>query len=125
MQLIGHPLVPTQPLYEIKKVCTIKETPSNAVLLFAYDEDLIIHCQQNKLSFALHVTSIQEAIVGNGAGASILIASYEKAQELQALADHYLFDAKIAVCLPDDQAIEDATKLGVDMAILPQGIYHT
>ena len=122
MQLIGHPLVPYKPLYEIQSIEAVATTPPNSLLLIPFKKEHILHCQQNQLSFALHVKTLKEAIIGNGAGASCLIVPYKMAKKMQALADHYLFDAKICLRIKDENAIEEAASLGVDIAILPEGI---
>lgn len=122
MQLIGHALAPYKPLFEVESIEAISSTPPNSMLLIPFKKELILHCQENDLLFALHVKSIKDSIIGNAAGASCLLVPYKMAKEIQALADHYLFDAKIALRLKDENAIEEAVTLGVDIAILPDGI---
>lgn len=122
MQLIGHSLVPYKPLFEVASIEGIALTPPNAMVLIPFKKELIMHCQNNDLAFALHVKSLKESIIANGAGASCLIIPYKMAKKIQSLADHYLFDAKIALRIKDENAIEEAASLGVDIAILPDGI---
>lgn len=122
MLLIGHRLAPFAPLYPIDTVDEIVLTPAGSTVLFEYSPDLIWHCQENRVSFALHVSSITEAIVGNSAGARLLIASSHLIPEIQELAEHYLFDAKIALMIDGEEGIALAALKRVDAAILPEGI---
>lgn len=122
MLLIGHPLVPFQPLYPIDTVDEIALTPPNSTVLFEYAPDLIWHCQENSVPFALHVSSLTEGIIGNGAGAALLIASSHLIGELQELAEHYLFDAKVALMIDEESAIAQCAQKKIDAVILPEGI---
>lgn len=122
MLLIGHKLIPFSPLYPIEAVDEIAQTPSGSTVLFEYHPELIWHCRENNISFALHVSNVTEAIIGNGAGAKLLIASMHLAIELQKLAEQYLFDAKIAVMSDEESAIAETAKHGIDALILPEGI---
>ncbi|MBN2963532.1 hypothetical protein JWV37_01970 [Sulfurospirillum sp. T05] len=122
MLLIGHRLVPFEPLYPIETADEIVLTPAGSTVLFEYSPDLIWHCQENRISFALHVSAATEAIIGNGAGAHLLIASSHLVPELQELAEHYLFDAKIALMIDSEEGIALAALKRVDAAILPEGI---
>ena len=122
MQLIGHNLVPFTPLYKIESIEDISKTPSQSTVIIHFEEELIKHCQENGVPFALHVDTITQAIIGNAAGAMMLIANNKNAKEIQSLADHYLFDAKIALIVSDEKALQESVKLGIDTAILPKGI---
>lgn len=122
MLLIGHQLIPFSPLYPIDSLDEITLTPRDSIVLFEYNPDLIWHCRENEISFALHVSNTTEGIIGNGAGAKILIASMSLAIELQKLAEHYLFDAKVAVMADEESAISEVAKHGIDALLLPEGI---
>jgi hypothetical protein len=122
MLLIGHKLIPFSPLYPIESVDEIAQTPPSSTVLFEYNPELIWHCRENSISFALHVSNVTEAVIGNGANAKLLIASMHLAIELQKLAEHYLFDSKIAVMADEEEAITDVAKHGIDALILPEGI---
>lgn len=122
MLLIGHHLIPFSPLYPIDSLDEITLTPRGSNMLFEYNPELIWHCRENEISFALHVSSVTEAIIGNGAGAKLLVASTPLATELQKLAEYYLFDAKIAVMIDDESLIPEMAKHGIDALILPEGI---
>lgn len=122
MILIGHKLIPFSPLYPIESADEIIQTPTGSTVLFEYNPELIWHCRENEISFALHVSNTTEAIIGNGSGARLLIGSMHLAIELQKLAEQYLFDSKIAVMADEEAAIADVAKHGIDALILPEGI---
>ena len=122
MQLLGHELVPYSPLYKVKSIEDISKTPAQSTVIISFDEFLIKHCQENGVPFALHVNNKNEAIIANAAGALLLLIKEDIAKEVQALADHYLFDAKVALCINQNLSLEKAIELGVDMAIFDKAI---
>jgi len=124
MILIGHKLVPYEPLYKIHNVEDIKNTKSNSVVLFDFeDEKLLEYCVDNEIPFSLHVNNLRDAIIANALSAKfILVYNQEKAVLIQNIAEEYLFDAKILLHVDDESGIESAANDGIDGIIMKCGI---
>lgn len=121
MQLLGHPLIPYTQLKSISSIDEMEER-DDTILLFEYEPKLINYANTFKRDFALHIFNQTEAIIGNGAGANILICSSKIATSIQELAEYYLFDAKVAILINKEDEISIAIDKKVDMAILPDAI---
>ncbi|CAD7288493.1 hypothetical protein [Campylobacter suis] len=117
MQLIGHPLVPYEPLKFVKYE---KDICKNCVINF--DENLIGVAQKKKVEFGLICTSISEAIIANAVGAKIIICEKNIAKNIAKLAQFYLFDSKIACFIKTDSELENLAELEVDTAIYKQAL---
>lgn len=125
MLLFGHPRIINEKFYHVNSIEAIAHTPSNACLLFSYDEEvfeLTEYAQQNALSFALDISSLTEAIIGENLDAKYLLVNDEIAKSVQTAADTYLFDAKVLVHIKDEEAIEALAEEGIDGVVFPQGI---
>jgi hypothetical protein len=125
MLLFGHPHVSNEKLYHVSSIEAIGHTPSNACLLFSYDEEvfeLISHARANGIFFALKVSNLKEAVIGENLDAKYLLLNEEICVRVQKAADNYLFDAKILVHINDEDEIEDFAEKGIDGAIFSQAI---
>lgn len=122
MQILGHPLIAYQKLYSIQKIDEIESASDEHILLFEYDSDLLRYVKENQLPFALHIFNESEAVLANALGAKILICNEKISQKIQQLAEYYMFDTKVAILINDEEEIQKAIDLRVDMAILPSAI---
>lgn len=125
MLLFGHPHIKNEKLYHVSSIEAIGHTPSNACLLFSYDEEvfeLISHARANGIAFALDVSTLKEALIGENLDAKYLLLSEEICVRVQKAADTYLFDAKILVHVDDEDEIEHFADRGIDGAIFSQAI---
>ena len=124
MILIGHKLVPYEPLYKIHNIENIKKTKPNSVVLFDFeDEELLEYCVDNEIPFSLHVNNLRDAIIANALSAKfILVYNRETAVLVQNIAEEYLFDAKILLHVNDESSIESAANDGIDGIIMKCGI---
>jgi len=125
MLLFGHPRILNEKFYHINSIEAIAHTPSNACLLFTYDEevfDLIEHARENDLAFALDISSLTEAIIGENLDARYLLVDDEIAKSVQSAADTYLFDAKVLVHIKDEEEIEALAEEGIDGVVFSQAI---
>ena len=125
MLLFGHPHVEHEKLYHISSIEAIEHTPSNSLLLFTYNSevfDLVEHAQTNALEFALDVTSLKDAIIGENLDAKYLLVTHEIAKSVQKAADTYLFDAKVLVHVQDEESIETLADEGIDGLIFAEAI---
>lgn len=125
MLLFGHPYVPSETFYHIESLEAIKRTPPNSlVTLFFIPEnlDLINHLRQNKIRFALHIDSVTDAVIGENLRATYLIVNPKNGTEIQRVAEHYLFDAKVLGYVEDMDHLEKLIELRLDGAIFADAI---
>ncbi|HLD22850.1 MAG TPA: hypothetical protein VJA83_02840 [Sulfuricurvum sp.] len=125
MLLFGHPYVPSLPFYHIDSIEALRHTPSNSVVaLFFTPEnlDIIEHLRQNSVRFGLHVETSVDAVIGENLGASYLIVLPKYAQEIQKVAEHYLFDAKVLGYIDTEKDLEILIEMGLDGAIFAEAM---
>ena len=125
MLLFGHPYIDFQPFYHIYESNEIELTPPNSTLMVEFNAEsleLIRYMQQNKLSFALEVETLSELIFAHNLGARYIIVEGEFAVTAQAIAENYLFDAKILCRLQQEGDLEEKIRDGIDGVIYPQAI---
>jgi len=119
MILIGHKLVPFEPLYNIKNIEDIKKTPSNSIVIFDFDnEELLEYCTQNEVSFSLHVDTLRDAIIANALRAKYILVYKKLSVLVQNIAQEYLFDAKILLYVEENADIEEVAQDGIDGIIM-------
>ncbi|MDR2342080.1 MAG: hypothetical protein LBD84_03435 [Campylobacteraceae bacterium] len=126
MIIIGHNLVKFKPFYKIKNSDDISKTPPNSIIIFEFkDNELIKFCQENSIRFAIETQIPKEALLANAIGAAYIVISNKKAaKNIQNLAEHYLFDAKILLKIKDENEIEKTAKSGIDGVLFSQGIIN-
>lgn len=117
MILIGDDLVPFETIQTINKIDEIKNTSSNATIVFDYKEDILKYCFEQKVPSAVIVTSIKEAIYSNALSARYIIASKELASSLQKVAENYMFDSKILSVIESSNELEDVALMEIDGVI--------
>lgn len=120
MLLFGHPYVQSHPFYHIDAIEAIRHTPANSVVALYFSSenlDIIEYLRQNGVRFALHVKTPSEAVIAENLGASYLIVLPKEAEEIQKVAEHYLFDAKVLGYIEEMEDLEDLIDLRLDGAI--------
>lgn len=125
MLLFGHPLIPSERFYHIESIEAIANTPSNSIiaLFFAPENlDLITYLRANKIRFALYVTSITEAVLAENMNANYLLVHPKNGSEIQKVAEHYLFDAKVLGYIDQEDQLEKLIDMRLDGAIFIEAI---
>lgn len=125
MLLFGHPYIPSQPFYHIDSIEAIRRTPANSVvaLYFSVENlDIIDYLRQNSIRFALHVESITDAVIAENLGTSYLIVLPKHGSQIQQVAEHYLFNAKVLGYIEDIKDLEDLIELRLDGAIFAEAM---
>lgn len=120
MLLYGHPYVASQPFYHIDSTEALRHTPSNSVVALYFSPenlDIMEHLRKNSVRFALHVKNAVDAVIAENLGASYLIVLPRDAQEIQKVAEHYLFDAKVLGYIDDVNDLNDLIEMRLDGAI--------
>lgn len=105
MILLGDEIIPYENIEKIKNIQEINDTKPNSTLLFTYDMDLIKHCQNNSLEFAVIVKDIMELIYTSQFDAKYLICDKNFALSAQKIAENYMFDSKILAIVENSDEI--------------------
>lgn len=125
MLLFGHPLLPSERFYHIESIEAIAKTPSNSVIVLffaAQNIDLITHLRNHKIPFGLYVASTTEAVLAENMGANYLIVHPKMGQEIQKVADHYMFDAKVLGYIDQEEQLEKLIDMRLDGAVFIEAI---
>ncbi|MDQ1298951.1 MAG: hypothetical protein QG558_1490 [Campylobacterota bacterium] len=125
MILFGHPLFSSERFYHIESLEAIAKTPSNSVIALFFTPqniDLIAHLRNNKIRFAVYVASTTEAVLAENMNANYLLVHPKVAQEIQKVADHYLFDAKVLGYIDQEEQLERLIDMRLDGAVFIEAI---
>ncbi len=125
MVIVGHKDIPYKPLYYVESVEEIKTTPAGSTLWlgsFAEAKELVKHCFENGIEYAVTVESAKEAIFANALHAKFIVCNQPLSTKVQKIAETYLFDAKIMVPVNDESEIEGVAEAGVDGVIFPDAV---
>jgi len=117
MIILGDKHIEYDALYRVDNIDMIFKTPSNSVVLFDYDIDLMKYCMQNSVEYAVVVKNIKQTIYASNLDAKYIIASYDNAKILQNIAQNYMFDSKILAIIKNDEEIEKVALDSIDGAI--------
>lgn len=119
MKLIGHELVPYEPLFWRENARQIEAGKQN---LFKFDEAAIKRAQELSADFSVKTSDLNEVIVANAAGAKFIVVPRELASKAAKLAQDYLFDAQICVVIESQNELAELAKTGADAAIFKNAV---
>lgn len=119
MKLIGHELVPYEPLFWRENARQIEAGKQN---LFKFDEAAIKRAQELGAQFCVEAENINEIIVANAAGAKFIVVPRELAGKAAKLAQDYLFDAQICVVIGGENELGALSDTGADAAIFKTAV---
>ena len=125
MLIFGHPFLDSETLYHIDGPDAIASTPAGSTLLFRWEEknlDLVNHCRQNDLPFALEALSVKDALFAENSGARYILVASSLAKSVQKVAETYLFDAKILARVENESQLEAIAYEGIDGVIFSEAI---
>jgi hypothetical protein len=125
MLLFGHPFIPYQPFYHIDSIEALRHTPANSVVALYFTPenlDIIQHLRQNHVRFALHIQTQSDAVIAHNLGASYLIVLPKYGSEIQKVAEHYLFDAKVLGYIEREAHLDDLISMRLDGAIYADAV---
>ncbi|NPA88401.1 hypothetical protein [Caminibacter pacificus] len=104
--------------YFAKTIEDIKNSPSNATLIFEYcDSSLEVYsfCHRNDLPYGVIISSIKELIFVSSLNAKYVFTDIvENAKKFQEVAEEYLLDTKIIYLADSLDEIEKIAPLGID-----------
>ena len=119
MKLIGHELVPYEPLFWRENARQIEAGKQN---LFKFDATVIKRAQELGAQFSVEAENLNEIIVANAAGAKFIIVPRELAGKAAKLAQDYLFDAQICVVIGGENELAVLSETGADAAIFKTAV---
>ncbi|WP_297939546.1 hypothetical protein [uncultured Campylobacter sp.] len=119
MKLIGHELVPYEPLFWRENTQQIEAGKQN---LFKFDETAIKQAQELGANFSVEAENLNEIIVANAAGAKFIVVPHELAGKAAKLAQDYLFDAQICVFIGGENELAALSETGADAAIFKTAV---
>jgi hypothetical protein len=125
MLIFGHPWVDSQRFVKVFSIEEIARSKAEDILLLEpinVSIDLIRHCRDHSLPFAVTISNIREAIFANALKAAYIVSEHEQAITVQKIAEEYLFDTKVLVLVEDERKIETIARFGVDGVIFPEAI---
>ncbi len=123
MLILNHPSLESLNILTINSKEQIAKTlPSDFLVLicdtFTQTLSLARFCCDNTLTYASLVNSVKEALLLVNLNVRFLLCKeIDLAKTLQNLAETYLFDAKILLCIQEEEEIETIAKYGIDGVI--------
>jgi hypothetical protein len=121
MLVFGHKYLINEQFYSVNSVEEIEKTPSNSTIFCKFSEKNISILQfaiDNVVDVAIEVESLKDAIFSEIFKVNFIIAKdLELAQELQKIAEHYMFDSKILTWIDSEDEISKVAKIGIDGVI--------
>ncbi|QSZ40901.1 hypothetical protein GJV85_01820 [Sulfurimonas aquatica] len=125
MLLFGHRFIKSESFYHIIDIDAIKKTPPSSTIFLEFSEDnldIIEYLNENAIDFALCVKDINELIYASALNAKYILTKKKLIKTAQAIAENYLFDAKILIMIDDEEDIEEMARLGIDGVIFSDAI---
>ena len=114
MILMGDKLIPYTDFFNISSIDDIKNTKSNSLVSFRYNENLLTYSSENELDYAVIISSIKEAIYANNLNARYIVCEKELAKDIQKIADNYMFDSKVLAVIETSDEIEEIAQNEID-----------
>ena len=125
MIIIGHPWIESHRFFKVFSIEGIeKSLPNDIVLLepLVDSHSYAIHCQNNKIPFAVVVNTLEDALFANGLGAKYIICEEDDDLMIQPIATEYLFDTRILVLIHSEKEISKIARSAVDGVIFAEAI---
>jgi len=127
MLIFGHKYLTGDSFYSISSINEIENTPSNSTVFFQFSEDklpILHYAINNSIDVAIEIDSIKNAIFSEIFRVKYIIAKdLELAQEIQKIAEHYMFDSKTLTWIKADDELEKVAKIGLDGVIFRSHIH--
>lgn len=123
MLILNHNKIAPLNLVRISKKEQIAKTlPLDFLILDAKDFDATLelakYCNNENVKYACRVVSIKEALLLIQLNVGFLLCKdLDFAKKLQNIAEIYLFDTKILVCIGAESMIEEVAMQGIDGVI--------
>ncbi|MEA3383314.1 MAG: hypothetical protein U9Q20_01370 [Campylobacterota bacterium] len=117
MIIIGDKYIPYETIEQINSIDDIKSTKPNSTLFFDFNKEIMQYCMINDISYAVLISSLKESIYANNMNAKYIFCSDKISQNIQKIAENYLFDSKIIATIKSEDEIEKFAIDGIDGVI--------
>lgn len=121
MIIIGNEFINYPKFVKISHITDIKQTKPLDIVVFDYDIKIVSYCNKNNITFAVITDNITDIIFSNALNAKFIIVK-ENSQEIQKIAENYMFDTKILQLISNDMQIESIARWGIDGVIYEDSI---
>jgi len=125
MIIIGHPWIQSSCFCKVFSIEDIKKSKSDDIVLLeplVDSHSYAQHCQENNISYAIVVNTLDDAIFANALGAKYIICEEDDALMIHPIAQEYLFDTRILVLIHSEKDISKIARGGVDGVIFAEAI---
>jgi len=125
MIIIGHPWIESPTFCKVFSIKEIEHTkPNQIVLLEPLNEshNIARYCQANRVSFAVIVNALEDALYANALGAAYVLCEEDDASVIQPIANEYLFDTRILVHIYSEKEMIKIARLGIDGVLYHEAI---
>jgi len=125
MIIIGHPWIKSERFFKIFAEKGFEKSQADDIILLeplVDSHSLAKRCQDNDITFALVVNTLDDAIFANALGAKYIICEEDDALMIQPIANEYLFDTRILVLIHSEKEISKIARGHVDGVIFAEAI---
>ncbi|NOR55619.1 MAG: hypothetical protein GQ531_05370 [Sulfurovum sp.] len=125
MIIIGHPWIKSNRFFKIFAEKGFEKSQADDIILLEPLVDshtLAIHCQENDITFAVVVNTLDDALFANALGAKYIICEEDDALMIQPIANEYLFDTRILVLIQSEKDISKIARGHIDGVIFAEAI---
>ncbi len=125
MLVFGHNLIPYKAWHRVDSIDDILNTPAGSIILLSdlqYSSDVALHCMKSDIPYAVKTISIKDAVIAANLGASYALCNIENVQEIQKIANEYLWTMKIITLIDDEHEIQSVALMGIDGVIFKNSI---
>jgi len=118
--IIGHPWIKSSHFCKVFSIDDIKKSSPNDIVLLdvlCESHSYAVYCQENAIVYAVWVDSLNDALFANALGAKYIICNEKNALQVQPIAQEYLFDMRVLVCIDNENEISRIASAGIDGVI--------
>ncbi len=126
MLVFGHPLIPCKSWHKVDSIGDISSTPAGSIVLLSdlqQSNAIALHCMTNEIPYAVKLSSIKDAVIAANLGAAYVLCDINNAQNIQKIANEYLWTMRIIVPIDDENEIESIALKGIDGVIFKNTIF--
>jgi hypothetical protein len=109
--------IPCEDFAKISTRDDIKHSKPNSVVIFDFDKDLMLYCATNDIEYAINVSNITEAVYANSLNAKYIFPTLDIIENIQELANNYMFDSKVVAKIKTANQIEQFALKQIDGVI--------
>ena len=129
MIIIGHSAIRHEQFIKIKSIADIERTHQDCIVWFdsallkQRGFEIATHCNDNEVSYAVLIHSIEELLLYAALCPKYIILGKDeqpKAKSYQALVEHYLLDCKLLCVIKSNAQLTKVAQLGIDGVIFKQ-----